>query len=265
MIDFEKTFERLFIRLSNWNSLMKIFINIFLFFVITLTSACAQSKQQASTKLPMTHSLLHSKQGEKSTHLKVPFKNNQKVVVIDAGHGGEDFGTHSLSNPKYQEKSLNLTTAKLVKEYLQKMGYQIHMTRSKDVFISLEERAIFTNHLKPALFVSVHYNSAPSKEAEGIEVFFYRSTEDSLRTTQSKALAEAILKKVIVNTKAKSRGAKHGNYSVIRETKVPAVIVEGGFLTNASEMQKIKDPAYIKQLAWGIAQGVQDYLEKQCK
>lgn len=182
------------------------------------------------------------------------------TIVVDAGHGGEDFGTHSLDTPKYQEKNLNMSTAMMLKNFLQYFGYRVVMTRTNDVFISLEERAQMTNKLKPKLFVSVHYNSAPSKQAEGIEVYYYLDEKDRRRKECSKYLAEAILSKVIQNTQAKSRGVKHGNYSVIRETKVPAVLIEGGFLTNKNEMDKLKNATYLKQIALGIAQGIQEYI-----
>lgn len=184
------------------------------------------------------------------------------LIVVDAGHGGDDFGTRSASKPKYHEKSLNLTTALILSDFLQKMGYRILMTRSKDEFITLQKRAEFANDRQADLFVSVHYNSAPSKKAEGIEVFYYKSDEDKSRSSESRKLAASVLAQLTQLTKAKSRGVKHGNFAVIRETKMPAVLVEAGFLTNEDEMEKIKDPAYVKSVAWGIAQGIQAYLTK---
>lgn len=182
--------------------------------------------------------------------------------MLDAGHGGEDFGTHSLGNPKYQEKYLNMSTTNMVKSLLQQFGYEVLMTRNDDTFIALDKRALFANQQKPRLFVSIHFNSAPSTDAEGIEVFYYLDSENKPRTTQSKALAQAILDKTLQNTKAKSRGVKHGNYAVIRETNMPAALIEGGFLTNTEEMEKIKNASYLKSLALGIAQGIQEYLAK---
>lgn len=184
------------------------------------------------------------------------------IIVLDAGHGGEDFGTHSIGQPIYQEKYLNLSTTQLVKGFLQQFGYKVILTRSDDTFISLDQRALFANEQNPKLFVSIHYNSAPSADAEGIEVFYYKDDDDKSRVAQSKALAAAILKRTLDNTQAKSRGVKHGNYAVIRETNMPAVLIEGGFLTNKQEMDKIKDGAYMKSLALGIAQGIQDYIAK---
>lgn len=184
-------------------------------------------------------------------------------IVIDAGHGDEDFGTRSSSDPKYHEKSLNLTTALILNDFLQKMGYKTEMTRTKDEFIPLQGRADFANQRNADLFVSVHYNSAPTKKAEGVEVFYYKSEDNKPRSNASRKLAASILTQVIQITKAKSRGVKHGNFAVIRETTMPAILVEAGFLTNDEEMEKIKDPAYVKSIAWGIAQGIQRYLADQ--
>ena len=182
------------------------------------------------------------------------------MIIIDAGHGGHDVGTQSVSKPRYQEKSFNLITAQFVQSFLIQQGYSVFMTREDDIFISLEKRAQMANKNKPALFVSIHYNSAPSAEAQGIEVFYYQSKENKERTVKSKRLAQSILKNVISQTKANSRGIKHGNYAVIRETEMPAVLIEGGFLTNESELLKLKDPVYLKSLAWGIAKGIDEYL-----
>jgi N-acetylmuramoyl-L-alanine amidase len=187
---------------------------------------------------------------------------NKIMVMLDAGHGGEDFGTHSLGTTKYHEKYLNLSTTMMVKNFLQQFGFEVILTRADDSFISLDKRSLFANEQKPRLFVSIHFNSAPSIDAEGIEVFYYKNEGDKTRTNKSQALAQAILDKTIQNTKAKSRGIKHGNFLVIRETTMPSALIEGGFLTNTNEMEKIKTAAYLKSLALGIAQGIQDYLSK---
>lgn len=194
--------------------------------------------------------------------IQKPPKKAKQLILIDPGHGGEDFGAHSNTKPYYQEKNLTLATSKLLKGYLEQLGYATSMTRTDDLFVALDKRAQMANQLKPALFVSVHYNSAPSKEAEGIEIYFFRDKENPSRTQVSRQCAQAILTRMIDSCNAKSRGIKHGNYLVIRETTVPAVLVEGGFLTHSDEMTRIKNPAYMKKLAWSIAQGIQDHLKK---
>jgi N-acetylmuramoyl-L-alanine amidase len=185
------------------------------------------------------------------------------LIVIDAGHGGKDFGTNSQSNPRYFEKHLTLSTTFMLRDYLQQMGYQVVLTRDKDVFIALSERAQMANEEKPLAFISVHYNHADSREAAGIEIYYYKSDENKLRTSESKQLAQSVLSKVIASTQAKSRGVKNANFAVIRETKMPAILIEGGFLSNEAEMDKIKKAAYLKQLAWGIATGLDDYTSQK--
>ncbi len=101
------------------------------------------------------------------------------------------------------------------------------------------------------LFVSVHYNSAPSTSAEGIEVFYYGSDKGKERTQASKQLADSVLKNVIETTQAKSRGIKHGNLAVVRKTNMPAILVEGGFLTNEKEIIKALKNLLLKKCSLG--------------
>ncbi|PJD98216.1 MAG: N-acetylmuramoyl-L-alanine amidase [Parachlamydia sp.] len=190
----------------------------------------------------------------KTLYRKTPLK---PLIVIDAGHGGDDAGAEA---DNYTEKHLNLATARLVRTYLKQLGYRTSMTRNADFFVPLDQRAAFANSQKPALFVSLHYNSAPSKKAEGIEIYYYHSDPTAHRVAESKKLAHSVLNKILQNTSAKSRGVRDGNFAVIRETNMPAILVEGGFLTNEKEVQKIKNPIYLKQLAWGVVQGIDEYL-----
>lgn len=182
-------------------------------------------------------------------------------IVIDAGHGGKDLGALSHTNPKYQEKNLNLTTALFLNQFLQRMGYQTILTRGDDYFVPLGLRASFANSNHALLFVSVHYNAAPNTKAEGVEIYYYDSKEDKERTVQSKKLAQTVLDQITANTECKSRGVKHGNLAVIRETTMPAILIEGGFVTNDGELQKLSDPAYLKKIAGSVALGLQKYLK----
>lgn len=249
---------------------MKQAIRIGAFLSLYLVCGCAPKqvappREMITTPAYSARSTLQSPPSEEIAMADIPIKKRKKervIVMLDAGHGGEDFGTHSLGNPKYQEKYLNMSTTTMVKNFLQQFGFEVMMTRSDDTFIALDKRALFANEQKPRVFVSIHFNSAPSQDAEGIEVFYYKDEGNKSRTNQSKVLAKAILDKTVQNTQAKSRGVKHGNYAVIRETNMPAALIEGGFLTNAGEMEKIKSAAYLKSLALGIAQGIQEYLAK---
>jgi N-acetylmuramoyl-L-alanine amidase len=196
---------------------------------------------------------------------KRPYKPQQlgPVIMIDPGHGGpNDTGAKGRLAPDYMEKNLTLATAMFLKDYLNQMGFKTLMVRQEDIFINRYVRARLANEKQPKLYVSIHYNFAPHHSAHGIEVFYYQNDADKERSNRSKRLGEAVLKRVITKTGAKSRGVKNGNYAVIRETNMPAVIVEGGFMTNEQEMNKLKDPAYLKKIALGIAEGVHDYLSR---
>ncbi len=184
------------------------------------------------------------------------------LVVIDAGHGGKDLGVTSTYDTSFHEKAVNLMTAQILQTYLQQMGYRTLMTRQSDLFVPLTKRSQFANDQNAELYVSVHFNSAPAEKAHGIEVFYFNSQDNKDRAASSKELAKFVLDELIATTGAKSRGVKHGNLAVIRETKMPAILIEGGFFTNEDEFNKIKDPAYLRKVAWGIAQGLRKYSKK---
>ncbi|WP_068468979.1 N-acetylmuramoyl-L-alanine amidase family protein [Candidatus Protochlamydia phocaeensis] len=233
-----------------------------LIWLVVLSNAYAQPLYRSNASLAKPGSIPQLGPKELANPVKPPLLVQKSLIVIDPGHGGHDVGTQSISKPRYQEKSLNLVTAQFVRGFLQQLGYQVIMTREDDTFVSLEKRAQLANEKKPALFVSIHYNSAPSAQAQGIEVYFYQSKEKKMRAQKSKRLAQAILKNTVAETQAKSRGVKHGNYAVIRETTMPAILIEGGFVTNEAEMKNLKDPTYLKSLAWGIVKGIDEYTEK---
>lgn len=186
----------------------------------------------------------------------------QEIIMIDPGHGGKDLGTSNKKNG-YEEKKLTLATALLVSNHLNKLGYRTLLTRRDDAFVSLGGRAEIANNKEADLFVSIHYNHSSSEEAHGIEVYYYKEnkTPSSKRILLSKDLGQEVLKEVIVQTGAKSRGVKQANFAVIRETDMPAILIEAGFLSNGGERTKIKDPKYMQSLALGIAKGIDSYLE----
>jgi len=179
------------------------------------------------------------------------------LIVIDPGHGGMDRGA---SCGGLHEKLPVLKTALLAKKYLEQKGYRVRMTRQNDKFIPLAERAAIANKSRCRLFVSIHYNAAKSKAAKGIEVYYYNSKEP-WRLKSSKKLATCLLHRMVANTGAKSRGVKEGNFHVIRETNMPAVLIEGGFITNNSERAMIKDPKYIDRIARSVAEGIDRYFK----
>lgn len=197
-----------------------------------------------------------------------PVKSSKRAamqIVIDPGHGGEDYGTHSLEKPQFHEKFLTLTASLMLRNHLKEMGYEVIMTRQKDVAVTLEERANIANKNLPVIFISMHFNSAANREAQGIEIYYFLSKERPDLSIESKSLAEKVLDHTLHISKAKSRGVKHANFSVLRNNAAPAILVEGGFLTNKEEMNLIKEPQYLNKLALGVAYGVDHYLRSKFK
>lgn len=197
---------------------------------------------------------------KKETAYAIP-RGAVATVVIDAGHGGRNKGTCSKS-PYCEEKRVCLQTARLVRKYLDQLGYHVVMTRDSDSFIPLPRRVEVSAQAASSVFVSIHYNHAKSPQAQGVEIFFYDSKKNPSRAASSKHLAEAILPGVIKRTGAASRGVKKGNFYVLRENTIPAILIEGGFLSNSQECLQIKNPKYQDKIARGIADGIDHYLKR---
>ncbi len=188
---------------------------------------------------------------------KTTVKATAPLIILDAGHGGSDEGAKVR---QLQEKRIALLTTLYAKKFLEEKGYRVLLTRSKDIYISLPKRVEIANKTKGALFVSVHFNSAKNTLAEGIEIFYYKE-KDMQRMTSSKNLAGSILNGILEETAAVSRGVKWGNFHVIRETSMPAVIVEAGFMTNYTEWTSLRKKSYLEKIAKGISLGVDLYLK----
>jgi len=185
------------------------------------------------------------------------------LIVIDPGHGGKDPGTHCYTFPKYEEKILALKTAQLVSQNLRELGYRTVLTRNDDTFIELYQRAAFANERRAIAFVSIHYNSAANENVHGIEIFYYQTDPSKRKAQASRKMGENVIKELVNLTQAKNRGVKHANFVVVRETKMPAILIECGFLTNAQERSKLFDPNYQESLAMGIAKGLDATIRKK--
>lgn len=184
------------------------------------------------------------------------------TIILDPGHGGTDLGARGRA-PYCEEKRLCLQTARLVRKYLHQLGYHVVLTRNNDAFIPLPRRVELAAQASGDLFVSIHYNSARSPKSSGIEVFFFDEKEDRTRTQASRKLADAILVRLIRRTSAISRGVKKGNFFVIRENTMPAVLVEGGFLSNPNERSQLRSREYQEKIARGIADGIDYFLKRR--
>jgi len=171
-----------------------------------------------------------------------------RTVVIDAGHGGNDRGG---SWGKVYEKHLALDTAFRLERYLKQKGYNVVMTRRTDKYLSLSQRSNFANRYRNAIFVSVHINKASRTGAAGIETFYYGS--------EGKKLGAAIQENMVSKVKVEDRGLKFARFYVLRNTKIPAVLAEIGFVSNYGDRQRLKSGYYRDAVAKAIADGIAQY------
>lgn len=199
-----------------------------------------------------------------------------RTVVIDAGHGGHDAGAVS---PYAREKDCNLAVAKKLKLRLQKLGYRVVMTRDADYFLTLQQRVQIANRVPDSIFVSIHHNSGRSA-ASGIETFtlaphgttspFARSrrTEDLAGNNQDSeniALATAVHSHAIRSTRAEDRGIQRARFSVLCTIRRPAILFEGGFVSNPTEGRLISSSKYQDKLAESICKGIVAYNNTVCR
>ena len=185
------------------------------------------------------------------------FCKEKPIIIIDPGHGGKDQGARVRN---CEEKIVTLRTAYLTKKHLEELGYRVILTRARDIFLPLGTRVSLANRRSPSLFVSIHYNSAASPVAKGIEVYYYGKGGQKRRTS-SKGLAQSVLDEMILRAEGVSRGIKQGNFQVIRETAMPAILVEAGFITNSDERALIGTQTYLDKLAQGIAVGIDKFVK----
>lgn len=189
--------------------------------------------------------------------VKNPKEVYDKVLLLDAGHGGKDPGT---SGNGMQEKNLNLTITQKIAQKLQGSGIKVYMTRDSDVYPENSTRAKTANDIAD-LMVSIHMNSGP-ETANGTETLYQVHANDNGARLTSKQLAEILQGKVVSATGNTNRGAKlWTDVLILNRTTVPSVIVEVIFITNTGDALKISNPAYQDQVAQAIADGIQEAVK----
>jgi N-acetylmuramoyl-L-alanine amidase len=163
--------------------------------------------------------------------LKIPSAAGagQLTIVIDAGHGGSDFG--AVNGARF-EKDDNLAMALAVQQRLQEMGQKVIMTRSTDVFIPLDERSEISNRNNADIFVSIHRNASTNPAAGGIETYVQNGADPiTVRYAQN------VHGEIINAGMQRNGGVRHGNYAVLRNTRSPAMMLELGYITNDVDNQ----------------------------
>jgi N-acetylmuramoyl-L-alanine amidase len=199
-----------------------------------------------------------------------------QTVVIDPGHGGHDKGALSRYG---SEKDFALDVARTLRTLLQAKGLRVIMTREGDYFVPLEVRAQIANAARNSIFVSIHFNATDrDPNATGFEIFSFTprgapsTSENSVAPSslsmqagtevdaQSVALSACIYHSMIGHIPEFDRGIKRARFAVLRLTRVPAVLVEGGFLTERGESQLIAKKDWRAKLAQAIGAGVENYV-----
>ena len=206
---------------------------------------------------------------------RVPEVGNVQTVVLDPGHGGHDKGQMSRYGA---EKDFALDVARKLRAILQAKGLRVIMTREGDYFVPLEVRAKIANSARNSIFVSIHFNaSGDDPNATGFEIFSFTprgapSTSDSAISSkaynmqpgstvdaQSTALSACIYHSLLGHIPEYDRGIKRARFAVLRLTKVPAVLIEGGFLTERGESKLISNKDWRAKLAGAIGIGIESY------
>lgn len=184
-----------------------------------------------------------------------PRNNNSDglLVVLDPGHGGKDPGAVGIGG--LQEKHVVLPISHHVRKTLESNGLQVKMTRWDDRFISLSGRTEMANRLNADLFISIHANaiSMSRPDVNGAETFYY---------SNGRALAQAIQRSIIANMNMRDRGVKKANFYVLRNSAMPAVLVEVGFVTGREDAPRLANPNFRKRMADAIAEGILQYVRQ---
>lgn len=197
------------------------------------------------------------------------------LVVLDPGHGGQDSGAMCAG---ILEKDLTLDVAQRVERRLHEAGLATLMTRPGDNYVSLADRAAFTNRLDNCILVSIHFNEGNKPVSSGIETYyaehqiaggallaswlpFLQRVSSQTPNLDSQGLAGFIQEALVTRTHAVNRGTKTQQFFVLANVRHPAVLVEGGFMTNKEDADKLGNADYREEIAAAINDGILHYRE----
>lgn len=191
----------------------------------------------------------------------VPGNYGSILIVIDAGHGGSDPGARGANGS--WEKNVNLALAQKLAARLLAEGFQVRLTRSDDTFVPLYDRSGIANNANASLFISLHANASPRHDRTGTSVWYtvkegYPAT--MAQAAHRKSLAETVLRNLVANLGLPSEGIHLANYVVTRETRMPSILIESGYIDNPNEERLLNDSALQERDAEGIVRGVKEYL-----
>ncbi|MDB6065482.1 MAG: Cell wall hydrolase/autolysin [Pedosphaera sp.] len=198
-----------------------------------------------------------------------------KTIVIDPGHGGKDPG---FENGSHQEKKYTLLLAQELCDQLKRAGFNASLTRTTDTKIELPERPDIARRRGADLFISLHWNSVggSKNEVKGVQTFCLTppgasssnaggeiidagAKPGNLNNAKNMFLAYELQKSLLKNLGTQDRGVRRARFAVLCPAEMPAVLIEGGFMSHPTESKRIYDPAYRRDMARAIVEGVQDY------
>lgn len=184
---------------------------------------------------------------------------NRVLIILDPGHGGRDAGKIGINNAK--EKDINLIISLDIKKQLEEMGVKAVLTRSTDKRLDetqladLKARTKLINEVRPVLTVSIHQNSYGDERVHGAQVFYYSRSEEGEKAAE---MIQNSLNDMQPENKKKIKANE--TYYILKNTEVPVVIAECGFLSNYEEAEKLTEKEYQKKLAGAVAKGILQYL-----
>lgn len=209
--------------------------------------------------------IISSQAGKLTAGVSVKAGKEKPVVVIDAGHGGNDPGKIGIDGTL--EKDINLQIAKRLQKYLEASDVEVVLTRENDnglysekdnrkKMADMNKRVTIINDVNPALTVSIHQNSYHQEDVSGGQVFYFKKSE------KGKKIAEILQKRFdyVLGEKNTRLAKPNDNYYLLLNVKTPIVIVECGFLTNWKESALLNSEDYQDRLAWTIHMGIMEYL-----
>ena len=206
------------------------------------------------------------------------------TICLDPGHGGKDSGNHVGGLFGHSEKTYTLALALELRKQLQAAGYRVILTRSKDVYVDLPTRPAIADRNGADLFISLHFNATPVDKADisGPETYCITpvgapssnahsepgefgaqmdlgTTAANREENKSLVLAYQMEKSLVTNLRANDRGVRRARFAVLRDTTMPAILIEGGYMTHPAESKKIYDAAYRTEMAAAIVKGISAY------
>ena len=196
-----------------------------------------------------------------------------QTVIVDAGHGGHDMG--AVGQMGLKEKQVNLDIARRLKEELEGQGLQVIMTRKEDDFISLYHRTYIANRAEGNFFVSIHCNASRNRDVDGFEVYHVppalEESGDAMASAEaspeapfygaSAELARSITSAMEHRLSLPNRGIRSARFFVLKEVKMPAVLVEVGYISNASEEALLEEKSHRQDIAEAVAEGILAYKQ----